>query len=166
VAAATEFIAGLDIAPEAKAFLSDKKGTEGHRIALDIRRKLWMYGDLSPKQVDLVAKLVAEEPERLVRAAAWAAKKEAEKAAETMPPAGKLTVTGEVLSTKWQDSDWGGSLKMLVKAGTFKLWGTVPSKLTVSKGDTVTFTAEVEPVEVGFGYYKRPTKAAVLAAAA
>ena len=82
-----------------------------------------------------------------------------------MPPTGRVAVSGTVLSTKWQESDYGSTLKMLVDVGTYRLWGSVPGALSVNKGDTVSFMAQVEAKEVGFGFFRRPTQAKVLVAA-
>jgi len=155
VKAAAECIATLTVSPEVAAFLADKKGTEGHYISMDIRRKLYRYGSISQKQADLISKLMADE-------IAKAAKKVEQDADATMPIEGRVEVTGTVLSTKFQDSDFGGGLKMLVDVGTYRLWGSVPSSITVTKGDTVSFTAEVTAKEAGFGFFKRPTQAKVL----
>ena len=82
---------------------------------------------------------------------------------------GRRQVTGVILSTKWQDSQYGETLKMLVKEDDGnKVWGTVPTVLqnmTLStqyhdengmwqeieaplpgglKGQAVVFTATVE----------------------
>jgi hypothetical protein len=54
---------------------------------------------------------------------------------------------------------------MLVDVGTYRLWGSVPGALSVNKGDTVSFMAQVEAKEVGFGFFRRPTQAKVLVAA-
>ncbi len=75
---------------------------------------------------------------------------------------GRYEVQGEVLSTKWQESDFGGSLKMLVEVDGFKVWGSVPSALgPLERGDRVAFTATVEASsdDKSFGFFKRPTKA-------
>jgi hypothetical protein len=155
VAAATECIATLDTTPEAKSFLADKKGTIGHPIARDIRRKLWLYGSISQKQADLVAKLTTPKP---------ATEAPAEVLVDV--PEGRLTIEGEVLTTKWQDSDFGGSLKMLVKVttpqGVYKVWGSVPSAISPERGDFVKFMAQVTAKETGFGFFKRPTQAQVV----
>lgn len=164
VKAAAECLESLTLTAEAGAFLADKKGASDPErisyIATDIRRKLYLYGSISQKQADFVAKLVAEVAPAIV-AAKDAAKAEKDANAE-LPPTGRVTVTGTVLSTKWQDSDFGGSLKMLVDVGTYRLWGSVPSKLSVDKGDRITFSADVSPKEAGFGFFKRPTQASVL----
>lgn len=155
VAAAAECLATLDLSPAAAEFLTDKKGTEGHYIAKDIRAKLYRYGSISQKQADLVAKLIVD----MERRAAERAERDAN---ATMPPTGRQDITGTVLSTKWQENDFGGSLKMLVDAGTYRLWGSVPGNISVDKGDVVKFSATVEAKEVGFGFYKRPTRAEVV----
>src|SRR5947209_12916370 len=82
----------------------------------DIARKARQYGELSPRQVELITKLVGE----LETAEADTARRDAEAAAQ--PPAqpvptGKLVVEGEIVSTRWQDNDFGGGcVKMLVAA--------------------------------------------------
>lgn len=82
---------------------------------------------------------------------------------------GRGPVEGVVLGTRWQESDFGDTKKMLVRDDRgFKLWGTVPSAiLEVAKGDRVRFTAKAEKSQDDetFGFYSRPTKAEVLASA-
>lgn len=90
---------------------------------------------------------------------------------------GKQVITGEVISAKWKESQYGQSFKMLVKDERgFKVWGTVPTKIMDSvvgegnpisgddmKGVKVTFTATVTASydDAQFGFYSRPTKAAI-----
>ena len=163
--AAAKCIASLEVSPEVAAFLADKKGTVGHHIALDIRSKLYRYGSISARQADLVAKLMADEAARPAVEAARAVVEATRAANATMPPTGRVAVSGTVLSTWWQESDYGSTLKMLVDVGTYRLWGSVPGALSVNKGDTVSFMAQVEAKEVGFGFFRRPTQAKVLVAA-
>lgn len=122
----------------------------------DVLAKFHKWGSLSEKQVAAVLKGKV---------------RDAEKAAE--PPEitapvieGRITVTGTVLTTKWQASDFGEQLKQLVRDDRgFKVWGTVPSVLYgVKRGDRVQFAAAVEKSkdDETFGYYKRPTKAIIL----
>lgn len=94
---------------------------------------------------------------------------------ETAPPAdvpvpevdGRVAVAGRVLSVKWQENDYGGSLKMLVEVetdgGVYRLFGSVPSAIDPEPGDSVTFTAAIERSrrDESFGFYKRPTKATI-----
>jgi hypothetical protein len=114
------------------------------------------------------ARRAAERTERDAR--------QAELAASEPVPTGKVTFTGEILSTRWQENDFGpgGSLKMLVDCGAYRLWGTVPSGVFSAlsaegggysaedvknlKGRRVTITATVtpKPGELGFGFFSRP----------
>jgi hypothetical protein len=70
-----------------------------------------------------------------------------------------------VLATRTEDSPFGydrSVTKVLVDAGTYRVWGTLPSAIGyAAKGDRVKFTAKLEPKpgEVGFGFFSRPTKA-------
>jgi hypothetical protein len=127
----------------------------------DIWYKVTRYAEVSEKQVAFVGRLVeklTEKAEQLVEREA-----EAEQAAPVVP--GRYVIEGEVVSTKWVDNDFGGSLKMLVKHDTgWKVWGTVPSSIDPNKGDRVRFTAAVEPSndDKSFGFFKRPTKAEVI----
>jgi hypothetical protein len=140
-----------------------------HDISADLRAKLIKWGSLSDKQVALARKLARE-----------ANTPTPPGETEVLPPAGRMVVTGRVVSAKWVDNDFGDALKMLVKVtapdGVYRLWGTVPRAIvnTVEangvgpdgtaaalKGLAVTFTAKVEPKEPGFGFYSRPTKATV-----
>lgn len=149
----------------------------------DVKGKFRRYGSLSEKQVACI--LRSKEREETFE------QRKAEEAAvlATVAPLeeGRREIEGEVLSTKWQDSDFGGSLKMLVKQDDGnKLWGSVPGNLadlTIShteldestggydviegielKGARVKFTAAVERSrdDEHFGFFKRPTKAEVL----
>ena len=77
-------------------------------------------------------------------------------------PTGKVKISGIVLTTKWQESMYGSTLKMLVQDDRgFKVWGSVPSNLYDAKGRSVSFSAAIQPSEDDdkFGFFKRPTKA-------
>lgn len=133
-----------------------------------IARKVRQYGEMSPRQLDLTVKLVDE----LVTAEAETARKAAELAAQppAQPvPAGKAVVEGEIVSTRWQDNPYGpgGCVKMLVLVDAgWKVWGTKPAALDdAGVGDRVRFTATVSPSDddPSFGFFKRPTKAEMLA---
>jgi hypothetical protein len=132
----------------------------------DIARKARQYGDLSDAQAALVGRLVDE----LAGAEAETAKRDAaaaEEAANAKPvPTGRIVVEGEVLTVKFQDNDFGGSLKMLVAGAGWKVWGTVPAAIDgVERGDRVRLTATVTASDddENFGFYSRPSKAEVLA---
>jgi len=117
------------------------------------------YGSWSDKQQAFARKLLAQIPERERREAERA--KEAEQAEPA--PTGRVDVQGTVLTVKSQESDYGWSTKMLVRATTgWKLWVTLPSAIYDAKrGDTVAFTVTVEPSkdDPKFAFGKRPTKA-------
>lgn len=111
---------------------------------LDIQAKAQKYL-LSQKQADALKRACQQERDR---------KKEAK--TEILPPEGRQEITGEVLSVKEHHSMYGVSLKMTVKCDGFRLWGTVPKSIDPQRGDTVTFTATVQPKEKGFGFFSRP----------
>lgn len=136
------------------------------------------YGNLSDRQFDAIVAAVARDADRAAEIAA----RPVEILANV--PTGTVTLEGEILTTKWQDSDYGSTLKMLVKvetdAGAFKVWGSVPRALQghyetvdgrhgvlvgeAGRGDVVTFTATVERShdDPAFGFFKRPRGARIV----
>lgn len=133
-----------------------------HYITQDIERKLYRYGSISPKQIDLLHKLpkdAAEQAERLAE--------QAKLLAQTPQLAeGRYEISGEIKSVKFQESYYGDTLKMLVEFdGANRVWGTVPKSIwdEAEKGLSVTFTATVERSKDDdhFGFFKRPTKAII-----
>lgn len=80
-------------------------------------------------------------------------------------PEGRVVITGTVLAFKWQESLYGDTLKMLVQDDRgFRVWGSVPSSLDAERESRITFTATVTASDndAKFGFFKRPTKAAVV----
>lgn len=79
----------------------------------------------------------------------------------------RITVTGEVVSLREVDSEWGLMLKGLVvtEAG-WKVWGSIPKALRgeVNVGSRIKFDAKVEPSndDATFGWFNRPTKASLV----
>lgn len=156
-----EFVA----ANEDLAFMADKDHEHTNSFVADVARKLRLYGELTERQVEAVRKAVARDAER------------ADNPPEVEPTApvveGRQVITGRVLTVKFQEGYYGSTLKMLVRDDRgFKVWGSVPASLDtgnngVDRGDMVRFTATVERSEQDetFGYFKRPTKAEVLATA-
>ena len=154
-----------------------------HHIVSDIRERLWRYGAVSDRQVELVAKIRSDVEH-----------------ARTAPPApeipdmpvpeGVRTIEGTIRAMKYQDSQWGGSVKMLVEVttpeGRYRVWGTLPRALSdlyrvdygprlangsvdtrrtmLGIGKRVRFQAGVERSEddEAFGFFSRPTKAKML----
>lgn len=147
------------------AWMADRAGetmpaeSKGNAFIADVAHKLRQYGSLSERQISAVRAAVKRDADR-------AAQRAAENAEPMTPcPTGKVTVTGRILTTRWQESQYGGSLKCLVLDDRrFKVWGTVPRSLDITTGDRVTFSATVERSadDETFGFYKRPTKASKL----
>jgi hypothetical protein len=128
----------------------------------DVLAKLAWWGTLSDRQLSAIVAAVKRDAER------------AESPEEVWldVPVWTGEVTGEVLTTKWQDSQFGGALKMLVKVpsrkvagAAIKVWGTVPRAIAgqVERGDVVTFTADIRPSDRDstFGLFSRPRGARV-----
>ena len=85
-------------------------------------------------------------------------------------PEGRIVITGIVLAFKLQSSQFGDTLKMLVQDDRgFRVWGSVPKSLDDAERESrITFTATVTASDrdAKFGFFKRPTKAAILEEAA
>jgi hypothetical protein len=126
----------------------------GDQFIDDLTAKIFVFGWLTDNQVAAVFTSIER-----------AAKRAAEDAIVTDVIEGRIEIAGRVLTTKWQSSDYGDTLKMLVRdARGFKVWGSVPRAISadIEKGDEVTFTATVERSDDDstFGFFKRPSKAA------
>jgi hypothetical protein len=77
------------------------------------------------------------------------------------PPEGRQEITGEVV--KIHEHDWiHNDLKVIVKCEGYRLWGSLPRKMKVKKGDRITFTATVYIFGVGYGYFFHQTGGRVL----
>lgn len=88
-------------------------------------------------------------------------------------PEGKETIQGELINTKIQESQYGETIKMLVKLdngskvfGTFpnKLWDSIENHETIKSlyGARVQFTATFTQKDNSFSFYSRPSKVSVL----
>ncbi len=110
-----------------------------------------------------------------LRSRAWHERRVAEAKAARPVVVGKgIVITGEIVSIKWRDSDWGGDYKITVKDDrNFRVWGTAPRAIldavavgtieAALKGARVEFTANVTASDDDetFGFFKRPRKASV-----
>lgn len=149
---------------EAHGIIEDLK--TDHYIIEDIASKLFRYGSLSPKQVDLVKKITVDEAARKVRMAEHDEKMKDTPALEE----GRYTIEGVVVSTKAKDSMYGTQYKMLVEMESGnRVWGTIPRSIDDevwgTRGTvTVRFDAAVERSQDDdhFGFFKKPTKSAVV----
>lgn len=135
---------------------------------------------LSERQIEAGQKVLAKAKGREAELQARAAAEAELKAAGVKAPEGKVKVRGKVVRVKWQDSAYGGSLKMIVEdQDGWKVWVSVPRSLQMSsclvngewverrdvqEGDMVEFVADLtrsdrDPL---FAFGKRPTKAQIL----
>lgn len=131
----------------------------------DVAYRFRRDGQLSERQVTAAEGAVLREIEWRARDAARDAQRAAEAATATPVPSGRMVIEGEVLSTKWQETGFGETQKMLVKHDSgWKAWGTVPAAIDVEKGDRVRFTASIKPSDddLHFGFFSRPVKAEIL----
>jgi hypothetical protein len=137
---------------------------------VDVVGKLVKYGSISDKQYSFLQMLL----ERISTRAARMAQREAERAAAKPCPSGKIKITGTVLGTKMQFSDFGDVLKMTVKSDEgWVVYGSVPSCMRYfkdgaqcgpAKDARIEFTATitVSDKDIKFGFFKRPTQAQLL----
>lgn len=145
----------LDARPELRAAVAciDHPEHAKNVFAKDVLRKLDQYGSLSEKQVAAVLQSVQRDIERAKEAAV------AVTVVKGDAPSGRVTVTGNVLSTKIVEREFGSTLKMLVQLdNNSRVWCTVPSGSNVERNNRVTFTAtfEVSKDDKSFAFGKRP----------
>lgn len=96
-----------------------------------------------------------------------AARERVEQIELTEVAVGPQRIKGQVLTVYWKDTAYGSRQVMTVlDERGFKVWGSVPKKLTdVAVGSTIAFDAEIDSGDTkGFGFFKRPTKAELIAA--
>jgi len=116
----------------------------------DVVRKLHKYGDLSDAQISAVKKA-------LIRDAEWAVKKAEQRAedasSEFIAEVGKrITLTAEVVATKFIESDYGGKLFILLRSeGNIAVTFYSGFADTYEKGETVTIKATVKAHETRDG---------------
>lgn len=102
--------------------------TTSNRFVLDVARKLRNYGELSERQIAAVGTALERDAQRK-------AERENPPAEVPCPHADgtRTVVTGRIVATKWQESDYGSTLKMMMlipaDGGVWKLWATVPTAL-------------------------------------
>ena len=148
-------------------FLDDHPGLKDlllldHPVIQNIRESFERSGwcSLTVPQIELVRKIADQLSQP---------KTEEQKIAH---PTGRIEFEGEIVSAKWHDSQYGGSLKMTVKVttpeGIWLAWGSVPKSVTVPerglRGYKVRLTATLESGgrDSHFCFFKRPTSAKLL----
>ena len=143
-----EFVAMLEKSPGLAVIFSVDDNT-----IQDIAERGRREGSLSDRAIGYAAQRATWAVERGIRQAKEAL------APKVDVPAGRMAVTGEVLSVL----TW----KMLVRDDRgFKVWGTIPRAINPARGDRVTFTAKLEQSkdDRSFGFFSRPTQAAIVPA--
>lgn len=121
-------------------------------FAKDVLAKLDRFGSLSDKQVSAVVASLARDVSFAARHAAEAAEVKGD------APNGRATVTGLVLSVKAKESQYGVTLKALIKlTNNAKVYVTAPGG--IERGDTVTIKATwtVSNDDKSFAFGSRPT---------
>jgi hypothetical protein len=146
----------------------------GSSFLESMRSALYKFGSLTEKQTAAAHKVLDS---RAAKAAAPV----------VAVITGRVVITGKVISTKSYETDYGTAYKMLVEDERgFRVFGSVPSnlwdeieflgsyrKIAWNETDGVmiklvgmelTFTATVEQSQndAGFGFFKRPAKAAIV----
>ena len=142
-------------------------------FAQSLEFALYNYGKLSPRQCEVVLKKIDEAEDRQAQ---WEKKRRAEREAAEAIVNGKQVITGTIIKVKYVKNQFAYddyTVKMLVKDDRgFAVWGSAPSSLRNSVeyddeliGERVTFSATVEASldDEKFGFFKRPTKAAIAA---
>jgi len=119
------------------------------------------WQELTDRQVEAVQRMAVEADEAERRDA------ELDAAGVEVPDTTeRVTVVGTVRSVKFVETQFGGTLKMLVEHDSgWKVWGSVPRSIEFPEaGDRVEFIARVERSrdDVRFGFFSRPTKARAL----
>jgi len=157
----------------------------GDAFVADMVRTRRLYGALTERQTEVLAKKPDQIAQRIERFLSFAAKlKEREATLADVPglTEGRQDLTGVIQSVKEQESDYGWTLKMVVELEDGnRVWGTVPAAVEelanglvpqdtdhqdwddarrqVLVGGQITFTATVVPSndDIHFGFTKRPS---------
>jgi len=130
--------------PEVTAVLSDSAIlAESPNFLADIAAKLERYGNLSDRQIAAVVREGGRIRERLAHR-----RPQTRPTKATPAPEGRVTVTGTILFTKWQENRFGdGALKMRVLSDEgFTVWVTAPRSLGSAplKGRRVEFAVTLK----------------------
>lgn len=148
-----EFLAANPAIADALAKI-DNPAHARNFFAKDVLSKLDKYGSLSPAQVNAVVASMKRDEETAARMATEAAEPKGD------APAGRVEITGVVLSVKETENAFGFVRKMLVKLpNNSKVWVTVPGGSTIERNDTITVRATftVSDTDKSFAFGSRPT---------
>jgi ribosomal protein S11 len=150
---------------EARTFLAATPGlaralTARTSITRKFARQLATRGSLSERQVEVAIEVAQREAHQATLT-------------EIEVPEGRQMIEGTILKISEYENRFsygGGSVwKMLVaverNGERFRIFGSVPTAIhfDAERGTKVRFAATLEPKEKGFGFFKRPAKAEVVA---
>jgi len=140
-----------------------------HDFIASMQRAVKQYGALTPRQTAAVEKWRYQTLKR------EEIQKREQEQMENVPALneGRQILTGEVLSTKWHDSDYGTTPKMVIRLlDGNKVWGTIPADIEnttegdidelVGKSVILMATVKVSDKDPHFGFYSRPKDGKVL----
>jgi hypothetical protein len=143
--------------------------THDHHIVQSIKGGLFRYGSISDKQIALIFKIQREDNTR-------EEVKATERPGTPVVAGDRLVVTGKIISLKLKQNNYnpyGPSIpKIVVQVDDadnfYRVWGTLSASLEdagADIGSVVTFTANVDRSDddESFGFFKRPSKASVVA---
>lgn len=127
-------------------------------FAKDILSKFNHYGNMSERQYECFVASLKRDHEFAAKRAAEAAEIKGEF------PTGRVQFTGEIISTREQESDFGTQMKVLLKIVSevgkgCKVWMTLPASVNcLERGHKITVKAslEVSKDDKHFGFGKRP----------
>lgn len=159
----------LDGQPHEKGWYDSLTRLE--QTVLDMHSNLVKYGEFkSEAQREFMRSIPAKIAEAKAHKVSILAKREADQANAKPIPAefngARAQITGTIVATKQQESDFGMVIKCLVQhADGWKLWGTLPSNIADDvRGRQMTFKAKVtiSDKDDKFGFFSRPMKAKLL----
>jgi hypothetical protein len=167
----------------AECYDSEARALDGYQGLLGQMLDKAARYDISPKQAALIAKLLDERAQGVVRQAERKREQDERKAnAKPVPTGDGIIIEGVMVKRYWQDNDFGGALRMIVEGDDgWRVWGTLPASLMSSEqydadgnrtgytlgadeGDRVRFTANITASDddPSFGFCKRPRKASII----
>jgi hypothetical protein len=170
-AAKSDRIAALIAAHPVLADLTDEACASAYGdFVASVSYQLRRDGRLTERQIATIERIIPEQIERAHQAAIWEDQRREEAVTAQPAPAGRVVVTGEVLSIRDKETAYGRVWKMTVRAAQgFRVWVTVPAELDLDAlphGTWVRFTATLTPSDDDalFAFGKRPTKAEIIEA--
>lgn len=136
----------------------------------DIARKARQYGgDVSPKQLAFVSRILTQLDERFAEQEARNAEIAAATGDAGPAPEGRVVIEGTVTKLDTRENNYTGGTRLVMTvtlANGARVWGTVPAAISanVEQGSQVAFTAtfERDADDETFAFISRPTKASII----